>query len=98
MLTSLWLAIVVMLSVAPSQVLSQSLSPAATSPLAAGAHRFTADGVELWYRVAGADTGIPVVFLQLGVSKIVLLGHSFGTQLSLEYAVKYPEHTAVDSW
>ena len=153
MRTSLCLAIVVVLSVAPSQVQSQSLSPAATSPLAAAAHRFTADGVELWYRVAGAATGVPVVFLhggpgegsmafqavggpqlektqrlvyfdqrgagrserpkdaaaysldilvndierlrqQLGVSKIVLLGHSFGTQLSLEYAVKYPEHTA----
>lgn len=153
MLTSLWLAILAVLSVAPSQVQSQSLSPAATSPLAAGAHRFRADGVELWYRVAGAVTGVPVVFLhggpgegsmafqavggpqlekthrlvyfdqrgagrserpkdpaaysldilvndierlrqQLGVSKIALLGHSFGSQLSLEYAVKYPEHTA----
>jgi proline iminopeptidase len=30
----------------------------------------------------------------LGVPTIVLLGHSFGTQLSLEYAVKYPQHTA----
>jgi proline iminopeptidase len=32
--------------------------------------------------------------LQLGVPKIVLLGHSFGTQLSLEYAAKYPQNTA----
>lgn len=29
----------------------------------------------------------------LGVSKIALLGHSFGTILALEYAVKYPDHT-----
>jgi proline iminopeptidase len=30
----------------------------------------------------------------LGAPKIVLLGHSFGTQLALEYAAKYPGHTA----
>ena len=30
----------------------------------------------------------------LGVPKIVLLGHSFGTNLALEYAAKYPQHTA----
>jgi proline iminopeptidase len=30
----------------------------------------------------------------LGIPTGVLLGHSFGTQLSLEYAVKYPQHTA----
>lgn len=30
----------------------------------------------------------------LGVEKIVLLGHSFGTNLALEYAAKYPQRTA----
>ena len=31
---------------------------------------------------------------QLGVPRIVLLGHSFGTQLALEYAVRYPRRVA----
>ena len=30
----------------------------------------------------------------LGVPKIALLGHSFGTKLALEYAARYPQHTA----
>jgi proline iminopeptidase len=30
----------------------------------------------------------------LGVPKISLLGHSFGTHLALEYAARYPQHTA----
>jgi proline iminopeptidase len=30
----------------------------------------------------------------LGVPSIALLGHSFGTQLALEYAARYPQHTA----
>lgn len=30
----------------------------------------------------------------LGVQRIVLLGHSFGTNLALEYAARYPQHTA----
>ncbi|HEU4820034.1 MAG TPA: alpha/beta fold hydrolase [Qipengyuania sp.] len=30
----------------------------------------------------------------LGGERIVLLGHSFGTLLALEYAAKYPQHTA----
>jgi proline iminopeptidase len=30
----------------------------------------------------------------LGVPRIVLLGHSFGTNLALEYAARYPQHTA----
>jgi proline iminopeptidase len=30
----------------------------------------------------------------LGTPKIVLLGHSFGTNLALEYAARYPQHTA----
>ena len=30
----------------------------------------------------------------LGVEKIALLGHSFGTILALEYAARYPEHVA----
>jgi len=29
---------------------------------------------------------------QLGVPKMALLGHSFGTQLALEYAARYPQH------
>ena len=31
--------------------------------------------------------------VHLGVEKIVLLGHSFGTQLALEYAARHPDHT-----
>lgn len=31
---------------------------------------------------------------ELGVERIVLLGHSFGTVLALEYAAKYPDHSA----
>ena len=109
-------------------------------PLAAGPHRFTVDGIGMWYRVAGRPDGVPIVFLHggpgegsqvfqaiggpaletrqriiyydqrgsgrsdrpedlaayslailvddierlrehLGVSKIALLGHSFGTRL-----------------
>ncbi len=30
----------------------------------------------------------------LGVPRIALLGHSFGTRLALEYAARYPQHTA----
>lgn len=32
--------------------------------------------------------------LQLGVPKIALLGHSWGTILALEYAARYPEHAS----
>lgn len=113
----------------------------------------TPDGVQLWYRVAGVDRGVPVLFLhggpgegsqamqalggpalekrvrmvyldqrgsgrserpkgdeyysldllkadvdvirrELGVEKIVLLGHSAGTAIALEYAGDHPEHVA----
>ncbi len=124
-------------------------------PLAEGEHRFAHDPgpVEQWYRVAGRESGIPVVFLHggpgegsmafahgagpelekvarvvyydqrgagrsqrpsdadlysipilvedvealrrtLGVERIALVGHSFGTVLALEYAARYPEHAA----
>ncbi|MGE5562944.1 MAG: alpha/beta fold hydrolase [Bacillota bacterium] len=119
-----------------------------------GEHRVrTTDGVELWYRVAGVDRGIPVLFLhggpgegsqvmqalggpalekrvrmvyldqrgsgrserpkdskfyslallesdvdlirrELGAEKIVLLGHSAGTPIALDYAADHPEHVA----
>lgn len=113
----------------------------------------TADGVKLWYRVAGQDKGIPVVFLhggpgegsqvmqalggpalerrlrmvyldqrgsgrsdrpkganfysmrlletdidlirrELGADKIILLAHSAGTPIALEYAADHPDRVA----
>lgn len=127
--------------------------PTAAAGLAPGAHTFQAGGVRLWYRVAGPQAGVPVVFLhggpgegsqtfakfagpvlerrlrmvyfdqrgsgrserpkdpaaysmdrlvedidslrrQLGVDRISLIGHSFGTVLALEYAARYPDHVA----
>lgn len=132
------------------------LGTAAAPPPAAttGEHRLhTSDGVELWYRVAGAERGLPVIFLHggpgegsqamqalggpelekrirmvyldqrgsgrserpkdrkyysiakvesdvdelrraLGADKVVLLGHSAGTIMALEYAADHPEHVA----
>jgi proline iminopeptidase len=113
----------------------------------------TADGVELWYRVAGAEDGVPILFLhggpgegsqamqalggpalekklrmvyldqrgsgqserpkdskyyslalleadvdtirrELGVEKLVLLAHSAGTPIALDYAADQPERVA----
>lgn len=113
----------------------------------------TEDGVQLWYRVAGQENGLPVLFLhggpgegsqamqalggpdlekhlrmvyldqrgsgrserpsaegkyslklieadidlvqrELGAEKIVLLAHSAGTPMALEYAADHPEHVA----
>lgn len=119
-----------------------------------GAHQVrTPDGVELWYRVAGQEKGIPVVFLhggpgegsqvmqalggpalerrlrmvyldqrgsgqserpsgakyysmhlleadvdlvrrELGANRIVLLAHSAGTPIALDYAADHPDHVA----
>lgn len=119
-----------------------------------GAHRIrTPDGIELWYRVAGQDAGIPIIFLhggpgegsqvmqalggpalerrlhmvyldqrgsgqserpsesklysmhlletdidlvrhELGVDKVVLLAHSAGTTIALDYAADHPDHVA----
>lgn len=128
---------------------------AAVPPGAAvGEHRVKAsDGVELWYRVAGVERGVPVLFLHggpgegsqamqalggpalekkvrmvyldqrgsgrsgrpkdakfyslallggdidtvraaLGAKRIVLLAHSAGTPIALEYAADHPEHVA----
>jgi proline iminopeptidase len=39
---------------------------AASAPLAAGEHQLVINGVRLWYRVAGASQGTPVVFLHGG--------------------------------
>lgn len=116
-------------------------------------HVRTGDGVQLWYRVAGRETGVPVLFLHggpgegsqtmqalagpalekrnrvvyldqrgsgqserpkdekyysmrllesdvdvvrraLGADKIVLLAHSAGTPIALEYAADHPDHVA----
>lgn len=132
------------------------LALTAASPPAAsiGEHRVrTPDGVELWYRVAGMNSGPPVLFLhggpgegsqamqalggpalekrvrmiyldqrgsgrserpkddkfyslallesdvdvirqELGAEKIVLLAHSAGTAIALDYAADHPEHVA----
>jgi len=136
----------------PASAQAAAISPT-LAPLSPGPHEFSADGVRLWYRVAGRSAGVPLVFLHggpgqgsqtfqavggpelekthrlvyldqrgagrsdrpkdlakysmniliedverlrrhLGVPKIALLGHSFGTQLALEYAARYPQHVA----
>ena len=129
-------------------------APPARSAAPAGEHRVrTSDGVELWYRVVGVPSGVPVLFLhggpgegsqamqalggpalekrvrmvyldqrgsgrsdrpkdskfyslallendvdlirrELGVEKIVLLAHSAGTPIALDYAADHPEHVA----
>ena len=129
-------------------------APPALSAAPAGEHRVrTSDGVELWYRIAGVPSGVPVLFLhggpgegsqamqalggpalekhvrmvyldqrgsgrsdrpkdskfyslallendvdlirrELGVEKIVLLAHSAGTPIALDYAANHPEHVA----
>ena len=131
-----------------------ALTAAAAPGAAPGEHRVkTGDGVELWYRVAGVESGAPVLFLhggpgegsqamqalggpalekrvrmvyldqrgsgqserpkdpkfyslallesdvdlirrELGVEKIVLLAHSAGTPIALDYAADHPEHVA----
>ena len=127
---------------------------AAPPGAATGEHRVkTSDGVQLWYRVAGVESGVPVLFLhggpgegsqamqalggpalekkfrmiyldqrgsgqserpkdekfyslallesdvdlirrELGAEKIVLLAHSAGTPIALDYAADHPEHVA----
>lgn len=131
-----------------------ALSASAQPRTATGEHQVrTADGVQLWFRVAGPQEGIPVVFLhggpgegsqamqalggpaleksvrmvyldqrgsgrserpddpkfyslallesdvellrrELGADKIVLLAHSAGTPIALDYAADHPEHVA----
>jgi proline iminopeptidase len=131
-----------------------ALTAAAPPGASTGEHRVrTSDGVELWYRVAGVERGVPVLFLhggpgegsqsmqalggpalekrvrmvyldqrgsgqserpkdakyyslallesdvdlirrELGVEKIVLLAHSAGTPIALDYAADHPEHVA----
>ncbi|MEO6579905.1 MAG: alpha/beta hydrolase [Sphingomicrobium sp.] len=124
------------------------------APLAPGVHTVAAaDGLKLWYKVAGKAKGVPLIFLHggpgegsqvfqsvggpqlektqrliyfdqrgsgrserrkdasiytldimvadiealrrhLGVPRISLLGHSFGTLLALEYAARFPNHVS----
>ena len=131
-----------------------ALAAAAPPGAATGEHRVkTADGVELWYRVAGASRGAPVLFLHggpgegsqamqalggpalekrvrmvyldqrgsgqsqrpkdpkfyslalleadvetvrraLGAPKLVLLAHSAGTPIALDYAADHPDRVA----
>ena len=131
-----------------------ALTAAAPPGASTGEHRVrTSDGVELWYRVAGVERGVPVLFLhggpgegsqamqalggpalekrvhmvyldqrgsgqserpkdakyyslallqsdvdlirrELGVEKVVLLAHSAGTPIALDYAADHPEHVA----
>ena len=139
-----WLSILLLL------VLAAAAPPGAAS----GEHRLrTSDGVELWYRVAGKDGALPVLFLHggpgegsqvmqalggpalekqvrmvyldqrgsgqsqrpadakyyslallesdvdavrrsLGADRIVLLAHSAGTPIALNYAASHPQHVA----
>lgn len=135
-------------------LLLTAAAPAAPKGALTGEHRVrTADGVELWYRVAGREAGTPVLFLhggpgegsqvmqalggpalekrvrmvyldqrgsgqserpkdpkfyslallesdidtirrELGADKLVLLAHSAGTPIALDYAADHPEHVA----
>ena len=135
-------------------VLLLALTAASAPGASTGEHRLkTSDGIELWYRVAGARDGIPVLFLhggpgegsqamqafggpalekrvrmiyldqrgsgqserpkdpkfyllallesdvdavrrQLGVRKLVLLAHSAGTPIALDYAADHPDNVA----
>jgi proline iminopeptidase len=130
------------------------IAAAAPPGAVTGEHRVkAADGVELWYRVAGVERGVPVLFLHggpgegsqamqalggpalekrvrmvyldqrgsgqserpkdsryyslalleadidtirqaLGADKLVLLAHSAGTPIALDYAADHPEHVA----
>jgi proline iminopeptidase len=47
-----------------------------------------------YYSIALLVDDIEALRLRLGVPKIVVLGHSFGTILALEYARRYPDHAA----
>ena len=47
-----------------------------------------------YYSIALLVDDIEALRLRLGVPRIVVLGHSFGTILALEYARRYPDHTA----
>ena len=48
-------------------ILLLALTAASAPGASTGEHRLkTSDGIELWYRVAGARDGIPVLFLHGG--------------------------------
>lgn len=47
-----------------------------------------------FYSLALLKSDIDLVRRQLGVEKLVLLGHSAGTIIALEYAADHPEHVA----
>ena len=138
--------------VAPAMQAHASPSSAVAAPLAPGAHQTVVNDVRLWYRVAGQEEGIPVVYVhggpgqgsqsfaaiagpalertqrmvyldqrgsgrsekpwtnaysvdlmvddleqlrrQWGVPQIVLIGHSFGTVVALEYVKAHPQNIA----
>ncbi len=46
------------------------------------------------YSISIMVDDIELLRKELGVPRIILLGHSFGSLLALEYAAKYPERTA----
>lgn len=46
-----------------------------------------------FYSIAILVDDVEALRRELGVEKIALLGHSFGTILALEYAARYPAHT-----
>ena len=137
-----------------SIVFLAALGLSSPAPAANGEHRVkTPDGVELWYRVAGVGSGVPVIFLHGGpgegsqamqalggsalehkvrmvyldqrgsgrserptdskyyslalleadvdlvrraleAEKVVLLAHSAGTPIALDYAADHPERVA----
>ena len=60
------LAMLLVLSAALSVGWSAPALAEEREPLSAGAHDVVINGVRLWYRVAGKDEGVPVVFLHGG--------------------------------
>ena len=46
------------------------------------------------YSIAQLVDDIEALRTHLGVARIALIGHSFGTILGLEYAAKYPQHVS----
>ena len=49
---------------------------------------------EKFYSLALLESDVDLIRRELGVEKIVLLGHSAGTPIALDYAADHPEHVA----
>ena len=61
-----------------------------SAPLAAGTHTFQADGLTLWYRVAGPQRGLPVIYLHGGPAEGSQgLAHTAGPLLERKLRMVY---------